>query len=180
MYFASIVVRSQGDPRQILRTAELAIHRVDPDQAISGMQTMDSVFSDSVSGPRFQLVLLLVFAGIALALATIGIYGVVSYSVSQRTQEIGIRVAVGASASDILRMILLEALLLGVIAVAGGMAAALALTRVLRTLLFEVSPTDPVTLVCVCGAILLLCGFAAFMPARRAMRVDPIVALRYE
>jgi putative ABC transport system permease protein len=180
MYFASIVVRAQGDPRQILRTADLAIHRVDPDQAISDMQTMETVFSSSVSGPRFQLVLLLVFAGIALALATIGIYGVVSYSVSQRTQEIGIRVAVGASAQNIIRMVMGEAMVLGAIAVGTGLAAALALTRVLRTLLFEVSPTDPVTLLCVCCAILLVCGVAAFVPARRAMRVDPLVALRCE
>jgi putative ABC transport system permease protein len=180
MYFASIVVRAQGDPRQILRTSELAIHRVDPQQAISDMQTMETVFSDSISGPRFQLVLLLVFAGIALALAMIGIYGVVSYSVSRRTQEIGIRVAVGASARDILRMVLQEAIVLAAIAIGAGLAGALALTRVLRTLLFEVSPTDPATLLCVSCAVLLIAGVAAFLPARRAMRVDPMVALRYE
>jgi predicted permease len=180
MYFASLVVRAQGDPRQIMRNAEVAIHRVDPDQAVSDVQTMETVFSDSVSAPRFQLVLLLVFAGIALALAMIGVYGVVSYSVNQRTQEIGIRVALGARAINIARMVLVETLILSSIAVTIGVAGAVALTRVLQTLLFEVTPTDPATLVSVSLSVLLVAAIAALVPAWRAMRVDPMTALRYE
>jgi putative ABC transport system permease protein len=180
MYFASLVVRAQGDPRQIMRASELAVHRADPDQAVSDVQTMESVFSDSVSHPRFQVVLLLVFAGIAMALAMIGVYGVVSYSVSQRTQEIGIRVALGAHAADVARTVLQEAALLSGVAITLGLAGALVLTRLLQSLLFEVTPTDPVTLMAVSSAVLIVAMLAAFVPARQAMRVDPIVALRYE
>jgi putative ABC transport system permease protein len=132
MYFAHLVVRARNDPRQMAHAVQAAIHRVDPDQAVSNVQTMDDIFSDSVARPRFQLVLLLVFAGIAVLLATIGVYGVVSYSVSQRTQEIGIRVALGARIGDVSRLVLREGLLLGGLGVAVGLAAALACTRVLR------------------------------------------------
>jgi putative ABC transport system permease protein len=180
MYFASIVVRAQGDPREIMRTAEAAIRRVDPDQAVSDVQTMANVFSDSVSAPRFQMLLLLVFAGLALALAVIGIYGVVSNSVSQRVREIGIRAALGASASRIVRMIVLEAVVLAAVAIAIGIAASLALTRLLEALLFETSPTDLPTLLIGSCAVLLVAIFSALLPARRAMRVDPMVALRHE
>jgi putative ABC transport system permease protein len=141
---------------------------------------MDDVFSNSIARPRFQMALLLVFASIAVLLATIGVYGVVSYSVSQRTQEIGIRVALGAGASDVSRLVLREGLLLGGIGVAVGMAAALASTRLLRSLLFEVTPTDPVTLGGVAFLLMIVALAATWLPARRAIRVDPMVALRYE
>jgi putative ABC transport system permease protein len=141
---------------------------------------MRSVFSDSVSSPRFQAVLLLVFAGLAVALAVIGVYGVVSYTVSERTNEIGIRLAMGARARDIARLVLREALTLAILALAIGLAASLALSRVLETLLFEVTPTDPGTLGLVCGVILAVSALAAVLPARRATRVDPMAALRYE
>jgi putative ABC transport system permease protein len=157
-----------------------AIHRVDSEQAISDVQTMEDVFSDSVAQPRFQLVLLLIFAAIAVSLATIGVYGVVSYSVSQRTQEIGIRVALGAQASDVARLVLREGLLLAGAGALIGLAGALALTRALRTLLFEVTPTDPVTLASVSCLLLIVTVIATFLPARRAAKVDPTVALRYE
>jgi len=180
MYFARLVVRVRNDPRQMAHAVQAAIHRVDPDQAVSNVQTMDDVFSDSVARPRFQLVLLLVFAGIAVLLATIGVYGVVSYSVSQRTQEIGIRVALGARSSDVSRLVLREGLLLGGLGVAVGLAAALACTRVLRSLLFEVTPTDPLTLGAVACLLLAVAVAATLWPARRATKVDPMVALRYE
>src|SRR5438477_13106647 len=96
MYFATLVVRATGDPIQIARSTEEAIHRVDPDQAVSDIQTMETVFSDSVSSPRFQAILLLVFAGLAFALAMIGVYGIVSYSISQRTNELGIRICLAS------------------------------------------------------------------------------------
>src|SRR3989441_806075 len=180
MYFATFVVRASGDPRQIARSVEAAVRRVDPDQAVSDIQTMETIFSDSVSSPRFQAVLLLVFASLAVALAMIGVYGVVSYSVSQRTNEIGIRVAMGARSSEIVRLVLREALALSGIALGFGLAGSLALSRVLQTLLFEVTPTDPVTLASVCCLVLVVSALAAVWPARRAMRVDPMVALRYE
>src|SRR5580693_4140111 len=137
MYFATIVVRAAGDPDQIARSVEAAIHDVDPDQAVSDIKTMEEVFSDSVSSPRFQAILLLVFAGLAVTLAMIGVYGVVSYSVGERTHEIGIRVALGAASPDVVRLVLQEALLLAGIAVCLGLAGSLALSRVLQTLLFE-------------------------------------------
>jgi putative ABC transport system permease protein len=141
---------------------------------------MDDVFSDSVARPRFQLALLLVFAGIAVLLATLGVYGVVSYSVSQRTQEIGIRVALGARSGDVSRMVLREGLLLGGLGVAVGLVVAVAFTRLLRSLLFEVTPTDPVTLGAVACLLLAVTVGATLLPARRATKVDPMVALRYE
>jgi putative ABC transport system permease protein len=180
MYFATLVVRAAGDPRSIAQSVETAIHRVDPDQAVSDVQSMETVFSDSVSSPRFEAVLLAVFAAIAIALAIVGIYGVVSYSVSQRTNEIGIRMAMGARASDIVHMVLREAVILAVLALAIGLGISFALSRVLQSLLYEVTPTDPFTLTLVACGILAVSALAAVLPARRAMRVDPMVALRYE
>jgi len=180
MYFAKLVVQTRNDPQQLAHAVQAAIHRVDPDQAVSNVQTMDDILSDSVARPRFQLVLLMVFAGIAVLLATIGVYGVVSYSVNQRTQEIGIRVALGAGSNDVARLVLREGLLLAGLGVAAGLAAALASTRVLRSLLFEVTPTDPATLGAVAGLLLTVALAATLLPARRATRVDPMVALRHE
>jgi putative ABC transport system permease protein len=180
MFFATFVLRAEGDPRQIARSAEDAIHRVDPDQAVSDVQTMDKILSDSISSPRFEAILLSVFASLAIVLAIIGIYGVVSYSVSQRTNEIGIRIAMGAHSRDIARLVLREALLLAAIALFLGFGASLVLSRLLQSLLFEVTPTDPVTLASAASVILAVSALAALLPARRAMSVDPMVALRYE
>jgi predicted permease len=177
---ATFVVRAAGDPQQVIRSVEIAIHKVDPDQAISEMRTMDRVFSDSASDARLQAVLLVVFAVLAIVLAMIGVYGVISYSVGQRTQEIGIRIALGAASASIGRMVLREALVLAGLAVMIGLAGAVALTRVLEALLYETRPTDPVTLASVCGIVLVVAAAAAMLPARRAMRVDPMVALREE
>jgi len=180
MYFAAFVVRTEGDPRQLARPVEAAIHRVDPDQAVSDIRTMESVLSDSVASPRFQAVLLLVFAALAATLAVIGVYGVVSYSVSQRTNEIGIRVALGAGALEIFGMILREVIALCAVALCVGLLGSLALGRLVRSLLFEITPTDPATLVAVAVAMLAVSLVAAAIPAHRATQVDPLVALRYE
>jgi putative ABC transport system permease protein len=180
MYFATLVVRATGDPSAIARSVEGAIHRVDPDQALSDVQTMDTVFRDSVSSPRLQAVLLLVFSGLAIALAMIGVYGVVSYSVSQRTNEIGIRIAMGAASDKIFGLVLREALILAAVALAIGLGGAVVLSRVLQTLLFEVAPTDPASLAAAGLIVLAVSALAAMLPAWRAMRVDPMVALRYE
>jgi putative ABC transport system permease protein len=179
-YFATFVVRAQDDPRQVARSAVAAIHRVDPDQAVSDIRTMDEVFSNSIAQPRFQLVLLAVFAGIAAVLAGVGVYGVVSYSVTQRTQEIGVRVALGARRSDVAGLVLREGLWLAAMGLTAGLAGAFALTRVIESLLFEVTPTDPATLVSVSILLLLLTAVAIVVPVRRAMKVDPMVALRYD
>jgi putative ABC transport system permease protein len=179
-YAVTLAIRTGDDPNKIIRPVEAAIHDYDPQQAISEVQTMDHVFSDSASDARFQLVLLLIFAGLAIVLAMIGVYGVVSYSVTQRTPEIGVRMAMGAGAAEIARMVLREALLLAALAVVVGLAGAFALTRVMESVLYETAPTDPTTLTIAATAVLVVVTAAALVPARRATRVDPLVALRYE
>jgi putative ABC transport system permease protein len=141
---------------------------------------MEHVFSDSASEARFQLILLLIFAGIAVLLAMIGVYGVVSYSVMQRTQEIGVRIAMGADTRQIARLVLREALGLAGLAVAIGLAGAIALTRLMESVLYQTAPNDPATLAIAAAAILVVAAAAALIPARRATQVDPLVALRYE
>jgi predicted permease len=180
MYFAHFMVRAQGDPRQIMSSVEAAIHRVDPEQAVSGMQTMETVLDDSVSQPRFQALLLLVFAGLALVLSIIGVYGVIAYSVGQRTREIGIRVALGADRARVLSLVMQEVLLLTGVGLVLGLVSAFALTRLLASLLFEVTPTDPITLFLVSCLVMVATALAAYSPARRATKVDPMRALRYE
>ena len=180
MYFATLVVRARNDPRQLAHAVETAVHRVDPDQAVSDVQTMRDVFADSVAQSRLQLTLLLVFAAIAAVLASVGVYGVVSYSVSQRTQEIGIRVALGARHRDVARLVFREGLILAGAGIAIGLGGAFALTRLLKSLLFEVTPTDPATLLSVACLLLPVAAVATFLPARRAARIDPLIALRYE
>jgi predicted permease len=179
-YGVTLVIRTAGDPKQIVLPVENAIHNYDPQQAISEVQTMEHVFSDSASEARFQLVLLLIFAGLAIVLAMIGVYGVVSYSVTQRTQEIGVRMAMGADTGQVARMVLRESLALAGIAVVIGLAGSLAITRIMESLLYETSPNDPATLAISATAILVVAAAAALIPARRATQVDPLVALRYE
>src|SRR5262249_52213378 len=180
MYFAALVVRAQGEPRQILSSVESAIHRIDPEQAVSGIETLEDVMSDSVSQPRFQAMLLMVFAVVALALCTIGVYGVISYSVEQRTREIGIRMALGAGQASVVRLIVREALMLAGTGLIIGLLAASAVTRLLSSLLYEISPSDPFTLVTVSLVIVLSAAVASFLPTRRATKVHPMSALRYE
>jgi putative ABC transport system permease protein len=180
MYFANLVVRTTGDPGQAARAIEAAIHRVDPDQAVSHVQTMEAIFSDSVAQPRLHVALLSIFAAIAGALAIVGVYGVVAYSAARRVREIGIRMALGAVPADVRRLLLREGLLLGGIGVAVGLAGALALMRVLRALLFETAPNDPATLVTVAAGILVVVFIATLIPANRAAACDPTVALRHE
>jgi putative ABC transport system permease protein len=177
---ATLMIRTGGDPIKLAPVAEQIIHAYDKDQAIANIQPLDMFLSKAVARPRFQSVLLASFAGLALLLAAIGIFGVMSYSVAQRTHEIGIRVALGAQSDQVMRLVVGQGLLLALIGTAGGLAGAFALTRYLRTLLFNVSPTDWLTFTAV---PLLLCAVAlaaSYFPARRAMRVDPMQALRYE
>ena len=141
---------------------------------------MDKIISDSLAARRFSMVLLGIFAALALTLSCVGIYGVLSYLAGQRTHEIGIRMALGAQRSDVLRLILGHGAKMALIGVAVGVVASLALTRLMANLLFGVSAYDPVTFLAVGCLLILVALAAAYIPARRAMRVDPVVALRYE
>jgi putative ABC transport system permease protein len=177
---ATLMIRSGGDPIQLAPVAEQIIHAYDKDQAIAKIQPLDMFLSKAVARPRFQSVLLASFAGLALLLAAIGTFGVMSYSVAQRTHEIGIRVALGAQRDQVLRLIVGQGLLLALIGTAAGLAGAFALTRYLRTLLFNVSPTDWLTFTTVPIVLCAVALAASYLPARRAMQVDPMQALRYE
>jgi putative ABC transport system permease protein len=174
------VVRTVGDPRAATSYARAAIHAVDARLGISDVATMDQVLADSTSDRRLNLLLFALLGGLALALATVGVYGVVAYSVSQRTHEIGVRMAIGARPADVVRMVVSEGGRLAVIGVAVGSVVALAGARLIRGLLFEVSATDPLTFVAVAAALFGVALLASYLPARRATRVDPAIALRGE
>ncbi|HKW31447.1 MAG TPA: ABC transporter permease [Candidatus Acidoferrum sp.] len=180
LVFNSIVVRAEGDPLLMVSAAKSRIWSVDKDQPVSQIQTMNQILSQSLARRRLYVVLLGVFACVALLLAAAGIYGVVSYSVTQRTREMGIRVALGAKRLDILRIIVLQAAKLALAGELLGIAAALALTRLMTSLLFGITAVDPLIFACVALLLTAVAFLACYVPARRAMRVDPIVALRYE
>jgi putative ABC transport system permease protein len=153
---------------------------IEPNEPISQVVTMNEQLSDSIAQRRFQMLLLGVFAAVALVIASVGIYGVISYAVSQRTREIGVRMALGAQAGDVLRMVIWRGMSLALVGVALGVAAALALTRVMKNLLFEVSATDPATFALIALLLLSVAFIASYIPARRATKVDPLIALRAE
>jgi putative ABC transport system permease protein len=176
----SLVLRTSGDPAGFVNAVKRAVWSVDPDQPVYNIKTMDELLADSASAPRFTLLLLGVFAAAALLLAAVGIYGVLSYSVTRRSREIGIRIALGASSRCVLGDVLKEACALVAAGLAIGVVAALALTRVLASLLYGVSATDVPTFAAVSGLLAFVAVAAAYLPARRATRVEPIVALRYE
>jgi len=176
----SVLLRSSRSPRALTSEAHAAISALDPEQPVYEFRTMDEVVASSLGQPRFRTLLLALFGGLALALASVGIYGVMAYSVSQRTQEIGIRMALGAAAGDVLRLVLGQVLRLALVAVGVGIAGALAMSHSLSSLLYGVRPTDPATFAAVALLLVGVAGLAAYVPARRAARVDPTVALRNE
>jgi putative ABC transport system permease protein len=176
----SLVVRAEGDPAKMIRAVEKQVWAVDKDQPMYKIRTMEQVVGESQSSSRFTLVLLAIFASVAMGLAAIGIYGVISYSVAQRTREIGIRIALGAARRDVLRLVVGQGTVLAVSGVAVGLAGALALTRVMRSLLFGVSATDPFIFAGAAAFLAAVAMMASYIPARRAMAVDPTVSLRYD
>jgi putative ABC transport system permease protein len=176
----SLMIRYLNDGTGVAAAVRNEVLALDKNQPVYSIRTLDTVLSESVATPRFRTMLLGVFAAVALILAGVGIYGVISYAVSQRTQEIGIRMALGAQAADVLTLVVKGGMTLALIGVALGLAGAFALTRLMTTLLFSVRPTDLATFATVSVGLIVVALFACFIPARRATKVDPLVALRYE
>jgi ABC-type antimicrobial peptide transport system permease subunit len=177
---ASLIVRTEGDPAALRGAIREAVLAVDGSEPVSNFETMPDAIGESLAPRRFVVTLLGVFAAMALLMAVLGLYGVVSYAVSQRTQEFGIRVALGAGRGEILGMVVGQGVRLAGAGAAVGLVASLLLGRLLRSQLFEVSPFDPVIFA---GMVVILVGaamLASYIPARRATRVDPMVALRHE
>jgi ABC-type antimicrobial peptide transport system permease subunit len=176
----SWVVRTSQEPTALATAIQREFLAVDGQLPVSKFRTMEQVISESTARANFNMLLLTIFAGTALLLAALGIYGLMSYAVEQRTQEIGIRVALGASGGDMLRMVIGRGLLLAGIGLAVGLAAAFGLTRLLSALLFGVKASDPMAFGAVAVTLAAVAWVAVYIPARRATRIDPLVALRYE
>jgi putative ABC transport system permease protein len=176
----TVVARTQSSPEAMAQAVKQEIWKVDSQLPITDVKTMNEVSAASFAARRFNMLLLAIFAGLALVLGAVGIYGVMSYAVTQRTQEIGIRMALGARATDVLTLIIKNGLALTLLGVGIGVAGAFALTRLLTTLLFGVTPTDKPTFVAVSLVLIVVALLACYLPARRATKVDPLEALRYE
>jgi ABC-type antimicrobial peptide transport system permease subunit len=176
----TLVIRTRVLPSSVTHAAESAVRSVDSGQPVFGVKTMESVIDDSLSSQRLYLWLLTIFAGMALILASAGIYGVMSYLVTQRTREFGVRMALGANAGEILRTVMRQAVKLVAIGAGVGLAAAFLLTRLLTRFLYGVNPVDPATFAAVLALLATVALLASYLPARRATKVDPMVALRYE
>lgn len=176
----TILLRTTRDPLKLVATARGELQQLDPELPMAAVVTMDQLLADSLSRSRFTMLLLGIFSAVALVLAAVGIYGLIAYSVTQRTQELGIRIALGAQRRDVLRLVLGQGARLTLLGVALGILVALAFSRLLASMLFDVSATDPLTYAGVAGLLAVVALLACFIPARRATRVDPMVALRYE
>jgi putative ABC transport system permease protein len=176
----TVVIKGASDPNQLISSIRGAVKEIDPDQPIYSPRTMDEIRAESVAGERLNLTLLSLFAGIALVLAIVGIYGVMSYSVTQRTHEIGIRMAIGARPVDVFKMILGHGMKLALIGVAVGLVAAFLLTRLMATMLFGVEPTDATTFGAISILLVTVALLACYLPGRRATKVEPTISLRYE
>jgi putative ABC transport system permease protein len=175
-----ILARTNGEPSQLAGSARQLVRAIDPALPAYGMGPLTEAVTESVAQRRFSMLLLTLFAGIALFLAAVGLYGVVAYAVTQRTQEIGVRMAIGARPADVLRMVVGDGLKLAAFGVVLGIGVALAMARVIESMLFEVTPFDAASYAAVATVLLAVAAFACYVPARRAMRVDPLIALRQE
>jgi len=176
----SVVIRTTAEPETVESAILARMRQLDPDVPVFGLGTVESQLSSSVSQPRFYMILLAAFAGLALVLAAVGIYGVLSYAVSQRTRELGIRMALGASAGQVARQVLRQGLAMTIIGMTLGLGGALALTRLIASLLFGVEPLDPLTFAGVSATLVIAALVACYLPARRAARADPLEAMRAE
>jgi len=176
----TLAVRTQGDPASLAPGVRNVIHQLDAEQPIGEVRTMENLMARSIAKSRFNATLLAVFSLVALVMAAVGIYGVISYSVQQRTHEIGVRIALGAQQADVLKLIVKQGIVLALIGVAAGVAASLGLTRVIASLLFDVTATDVGTFAAVAAGLFVITLIACYIPARRATKVNPLVALRYE
>jgi putative ABC transport system permease protein len=175
-----LAVRSNVDPMTLVGAIRAQVRSLDPEQPVADVNTLEALLGRSSSVQRFNAMLMLAFAGLALLLAAVGIYGVLSYTVERRTHEIGVRMALGAGRTDVLRLVVGHAAILSAIGVALGLAASAGLTRLMDTLLFDVSPTDTVTFVALSLVLMGTSLLASYLPARRAARMDPMMALRCE
>lgn len=178
--FMNVVIRTNADPMNLIAAVRREVWAVNPNQPVANVSTMNELVANSVARTRFNTLLLQLFAAVALALAIVGLYGVMAYSVAQRTHEIGLRMALGAQGRDVLKMVVKQGMILVLIGIAIGLAAAFALTRLMATLLYGVSATDPVTFIGIALLLIAAAFVACYIPARRATKIDPMVALRYE
>ena len=178
--YMTLVARTASDPQNFIRAISKAIYTVDKEQAITNVRTMEQVLADSVSGRRFNMTLLIAFAGLAMVLAAVGVYGVMNYSVTLRRRELGIRMALGAQTRDVLRLVLGQGLTLTLIGVGAGLVGAYGLTHLMANLLYGVTATDFLTFVSVSGVLMAVGLLASYLPAHRATKVDPMIALRQE
>ncbi|MEK6323110.1 MAG: ABC transporter permease [Acidobacteriota bacterium] len=179
-FFMTMVVRTTGDPLNLVAAARNEVLAVKADQPISNIHTMEELLSNSIAQRRFNMLLLSIFAGVALVLSAVGIYGVMSYSVAQRTHELGVRMALGAQTSHVVSLVVKQGMTLALAGVGIGLAAAFALTRIMASLLYGVSATDPMTFSVIAVLLASVALLACYLPARRATKVDPMIALRYE
>jgi len=176
----TVLVRTKAEPTSLLPALRRTVWSIDPDQPIANASTLDKIVSDSIAQPRLSMTLMSLFGALALVLAAVGIYGLLSYAVTQRTQEMGIRLALGAQAADVLGLIMKQGLILVLLGELLGVIGAFALTRLISSLLFGVTPTDATTFIAVAAGLALVALLACYLPARRATKVDPLVALRCE
>lgn len=178
--FMTVVARTASNPQNFTQSISAAIHQIDNEQALWNVRTMEQVLANSVSGRRFNMTLLIIFAGLALILAAVGVYGVMNYSVTLRRRELGIRLALGAQKKDVLRLVLGQGLILTLTGVGVGVMVAYGLTRLMESLLYGISATDFLTFMTVSSVLLVVGLLASYLPARRATKVDPMIALRSE
>ena len=176
----NLLTRTEVEPLSLASAVRGQIAALNKDQAVFNVRTMEQIVAQSVAPRRFSMLLLTVFAVVALALASLGIYGLMSYAVAQRTREIGVRMALGAQSGNVLRLVIGQGMKLALAGVALGLVASVALTRTIKNLLFGVSATDPATFVAIALLLTLVALLACLVPARRATKVDPLVALRHE
>jgi putative ABC transport system permease protein len=176
----TLMMRTQGDPGNIAPAARNIIRSLDPEQPVGQVITMEGLLEKAIARSRFNTVLLATFSLVALVMAAVGIYGVMSYSVQQRTHEIGVRMALGAQNRDVLKLVVKQGVALALLGVLVGLAASYALTRLMVSLLFEVTATDKTTFALVAAGLFLITMFSCYIPARRATKVNPLTALRYE